>query len=367
MTTSNRTVPVTPPPPAVSGFLIALSTALGPAAHAEVPPSYGHDFVTIGSPGNPDVPSDSQFDWYRNRGGVDYAYRIARTELTSGQWFEFASAFAPFTDINDPSKRWLEFGNNARWSGRWLPPDPVTGAWSYELDDRPTAAMEPVHIGFRHAAYYCNWLHNDKNVSIDALMTGAYDATTFTDSSGMTDNYEPLPGAKNWIPTIDEWLKAAHWDPNKQDRDGWWLYPNASDTRLIAAFPEDGGETNRGLIEDFIFDEYLPVGSYPHVQSPWGLLDVSGGVAEVVGPGTRDPWRIYASALGSDFWDQEPTFDDFDLLTEGIRGSGSVNGGSPPFGGTSWGGLRIASRVPGPTTFAGVVTGALLICSRRRR
>ena len=60
------------------------------------------EFVTIGDPGNQDAPADSSGERY---GGVDYTYRIGKYEVTYGQYLEFLNAKAKSdpTGLYDPS------------------------------------------------------------------------------------------------------------------------------------------------------------------------------------------------------------------------------------------------------------------------
>lgn len=103
--------------------------------------------------------------------------------------------------------------------------------------------------------------------------------STFGFNGGIfTDELAHNPDAKYWIPTWDEWLKAAHYDPNKANSDGstggWWQYSNASDTPYVYG-PPGMGQANAGFSSPSPF--IIPLGAYPEVQSPWGLLDMAGG------------------------------------------------------------------------------------------
>lgn len=66
---------------------LALALAAVSALAQTVPPDYGHDFVTIGAPGNRGVlPFEApnwNFDILGTFGDVAYEYRIARTEVTN--------------------------------------------------------------------------------------------------------------------------------------------------------------------------------------------------------------------------------------------------------------------------------------------
>lgn len=51
--------------------------------------------MTVGAPGNRWANVD-EVPWYLDRAGagrVDYEYRITRTEVTVGQWLEFAQIY----------------------------------------------------------------------------------------------------------------------------------------------------------------------------------------------------------------------------------------------------------------------------------
>src|SRR5690606_21628647 len=97
-----------------------------------------------------------------------------------------------------------------------------------------------------------------------------------------TDQATRSPGAKFWIPSLDEWIKAAHYDPDRwrDGEAGYWRYSHTSDDPPIPGAPGEGqtsaGYDPPGVDEAF----YIPLGSYPDVQSPWGLLDTTGGAAE---------------------------------------------------------------------------------------
>ncbi len=103
-------------------------------------------------------------------------------------------------------------------------------------------------ITWRTAAVYCNWLHNGKGTNREAFLSGAYDVSTFGyigEGGGFTDQLTRSEGATYWIPSLDEWMKAAHWDPdrNGENQPGWWMYGSASETPFIYAPPPSLGAT----------------------------------------------------------------------------------------------------------------------------
>jgi formylglycine-generating enzyme required for sulfatase activity len=247
---------------AACGALIAA----GSQALAQMPPSYGLDFVPVGAAGNrPTNPGDVPWQPELRIGSVPYEFRITRTEVTVGEWYEFVMAYLPF--YSGPNF-------NSRFTGSRI-------IWDGERYVRGTPNF-PTDPAFHYIARYVNWLHNGKVNQRWAFEDGVYDTSTFTTNPNGTRNDQigRRPGARFWIPSEDEWTKAAYFDPNKNGpgQEGYWLYPNRSDERAIPGLPGTGGTTNAGLPPPYI----MPVGSYPNAVSPWGLLDTSGSMDEVL-------------------------------------------------------------------------------------
>lgn len=316
-----------------------LLLAVAPAAAGPVP-DYGHDFVFIGDPGNRPVNQAEGPGFFPpsapegfSVGQVNYRYRMARTEVTVGQWLEFVNAYAPYYD--GPT-------NATQFTGDWIAFNPIAGEY------RAFAGSEsfPTDMGWRYAARYCNWLHNGKSLERAAFENGAYDTSTFgQDSDGnYTDQPTHHPDALFWIPTLDEWTKAMHWDPAKNgDEGGYWRYPTSSDTAPIIG-PPGTGETNAGTGTSY------DVGAYADVMSPWGLFDGSGGEREWLESATATRRYLRGSS-----WALPPIADEIDFLGIG-----------PPL--ASAGGLRLVSAVPSPSCLG--MAGMCFLagcCVRRRR
>lgn len=309
--------------------------ALTAGALAQGVPDYDFDWITIGDPGNPAYDRDDPFFRVLGRGSVDYNYRISKLENTTTQWMEFVNTFSTQSDDFDIAN----FGRPAHWGA--IEDGSYNGPGiRWKLDPSiPFADMLPVvGLTWREGALYANWLHNGKQGTFESLETGAYDTSTWGDGDGRTFTDDPthLPGAKFWIPTMDEWIKAAHYDPDKNGGEGgWWLQPNGTDEPV----PPD--ETSAGHGDDGAGGVWLrwPLAMFPDTQSPWGLLDVSGGGAE---------------------WSEEIFFEDMPE-ERAIHGSWVTTndlyemadriytmGSSDPRGYFIWTGFRMASAVPSP-------------------
>lgn len=326
-------------------------TFAGPAL-AQDPPDYGLDWATIGDPGNRNV-DNKRYPGLGclEIGGIDYVYRMSRTEITVAQWFEYVNAYWPYHDGSLATLNFTSF---------WIQPqnpDPGPGEDpEYEII-RPGAEHFPANMSWHHAARYANWLHNGKVKEEWAFQDGAYDTSTFTRNpdGSRNDQRRHHPGAKFWIPTLSEWTKAAYWDPSRGGEGDYWLFPDGGDEPLVPGYPELGGESNAGHIDgDFweLLDDLFASGTYPDSLSPWGLLDLSGGVTEWTEDASQADGRS-RWVKGGDFLNQGAyVLDRLDIVT--------VN--SPDF---SANGFRIASLpAPGGLWLLG---GLFLLNSRSRR
>jgi formylglycine-generating enzyme required for sulfatase activity len=296
---------------------------------------------------------------------VGYEYSIGKFEVTTAQWTEFFNAAfdRPASDRLPnllPPSHWGAVGTTASTPGglRWRVP--------------AGNEMMPVgNIDWRMAAMYCNWLCNNKSTDRAAFMNGAYDASTFGYVNGatFTDQAAHTPGARYWIPTWDEWLKAAHYDPNKlgPGQGGWWTYSITSDTAPVSGPPPQlvggvgNGQVNAGGWNSAFpqLSPYaVPLGSYSNVTSPWGLFDTAGATAEwtesvFTGPGLA-PTRI----IDGSWWVDGPV---------GVDAAWGLGADSPNIS-TFDRGFRIASAVPVPQTGLVVVLAlGLRGCTMRQR
>ncbi len=320
---------------------------------------YDFDWAVIGEPGNTaydgsffEVPSAKSM--MAGRGAVEYSYRISKLEITTGQWLEFVNLFAP--QMDDRS-----FGEPSFWGAR------KTGPGRHTLFTDPVFETPELHpvlgITWREAAMYANWLHNDKATSLDAIMDGAYDVSSFGDNPDGTfsDQLTRNPDAKFWIPSLDEWMKAAYYDPNKhgENKPGWWAYPTTSDTAPVSGTPEEGGESSVELDEtsNGLSAWRLPLGSYTDIRSPWGLWDLSGGASEWTEESLHNEARLAKGWYAGGGYFGKPQFfpDHIDSGTGDDPGTGFIFG------------LRIAGVVPSPTSTVPLAVMSLFIAGRRKR
>lgn len=210
---------------AVIAGVVAASACRG----GVMPPDYGFQWAVIDHPGNAPFVQDRGPDLppllY---GGVDSTYRISKTEGAAREWLEFANAFV---SQGDP----FEIGQQVDSTTLQTVYGP--GAVPVRFLLIPGQATERIavsEVSWFNAARYCNWLHNNKDVSVAALEYGAYDLRGFTGGVDevLAGPQPRLPGAKFFLPTRNEWVKAVHFDPDRygENQPGYWQQPYSSDT-----------------------------------------------------------------------------------------------------------------------------------------
>ena len=165
------------------------------------------DYVAVGKAGNP---NDST-----GYGAVPYNYKIAKNETTIGQYAEFLNAVAK----SDPYS--LYSTNMAGYT-------PIAGiarsgsAGSYSYSVIPGTGNKPItFVTWFDAARFCNWIHNGQGSG--GTENGAYTLNGATSGIILKN-----AAAKVWIPSEDEWYKAAYYDPTKGGSGGYWPYPTQS-------------------------------------------------------------------------------------------------------------------------------------------
>jgi len=311
----------------VGTFLCVLAAwavlALGTAAQAAIThgtTTINMDFVNVGYAGN--TADDSGY------GAVAYKYQIGKYEVTAAQWAAVQTA--------DPN-----VGNAGYWS-----------------DSEPTGG-----ISWHEAAKLSNW-----------LTTGHYDQGYYSiDSGGLAtipsgvshDAYAAAHGTTYFIPTENEWYKAAYHKNNgvTGGADNYWNYPTGSDSMPV------GIRNPQNVPFDAVFYDFYdgPDGytqDYPNdvtnagVASPYGTIGQGGNIWE---------WDE-AVVWGLGWW-------------RGVRGGYSNSGpellhasgrySSDPAYEYGNNGFRVASieAIPEPgslAVWAGVALTALLCWSRKR-
>ena len=222
------------------------------------------DWAGIGNAGNS---ADTQTGY----GSVGYEYSIATTEVTNAQYVEFLNAVAGVDTYG------LYNGGNynqiSRTSGSGTSADPYVYSANAGWENRPV-----VYVSWYDTLRFANWLHNGQ-------VTGLQDATTTEDGAytftGATTVSARNAGANYWLPSENEWYKAAYYDPNTTE---YYDYATSSNTLPNNNAPENdtGNSANYYNNGYTIGNPYYTteVGAYILSASPYGTYDQSGNVWE---------------------------------------------------------------------------------------
>lgn len=286
------------------------------------------DWATIGNPGN--AADDTGF------GSVDYIYRISKYEVTNAQYVEFLNAVAA-TDTNGLYKSAMgittiggitQTGSSGSYSYS-VKADALgqgPGGSDYSYGNKPA-----VYVSSLDAMRFVNWLENGQPTGPQAA--GTTEEGAYLISDGVSEVRDP--DAKFFIPSEDEWHKAAY-HRNDGATGNYWEYPTSSNSPPDNVLPsaDTGNSANHsgGVGSDY---PYSNVGAYTFSESPYGTFDQGGNVLEVTegvyynvrgywGGGALIPSYYLSASIG--LFDEHPS-----------AGHGFVDSG-----------LRIASAIPEP-------------------
>lgn len=210
-------------------------------------------------------------------GSVSYAFGIGKYEMTISQYTVFLNSVAK----SDPYR--LYNINMARTNlaidtdlGALIQRSGTSGNFTYTAVG--SAARPIAFVSWFDAARFCNWLHNGATNGA-STETGAYTLDGATNGV-VTKN----TNATWWIPSGDEWFKAAYYKKGGSDA-GYWTYPTASDLEPGApTYPP--GSPNSANYRDAHrsrttkSEKLTDVGAYLSSPSPYGTFDQGGNLTE---------------------------------------------------------------------------------------
>jgi formylglycine-generating enzyme len=298
----------------VRGFLAVAVASCAVVAQADTITHGGTtinmDFVTVGDPGNTADTTGSP----NPCGSVGYTYRIGKYEVTVDQWAAVIAA--------DPN-----VGNAGNWSG-----------------SQPTG-----DTSWNEAAKFCNWLttgHYDQGYY---AVSGWDGWDSITPNALGHDAYAALHGTTYFIPTEDEWYKAAYYDGTAGV---YYDYPTGTNSE------PDGIDLDGDTEFDAVF------GQGCHLDHPNAVANT----------GVASPYGTFAQGGNVFEWNERRTYYDGEF-----RG-GSWSGGSAEYlhasyrscvvSDSEWTyiGFRVASIVvPEPGSITLLVAGAIAVLVMRIR
>ena len=180
-------------------------------ASADSPTS--NSFVTVGDAGNAADTRVGADDPSRRYGAVGYEFQIQKFEFTNVEYVDFLNSVG---GTNPNGIYSSSMGSDVRGGITQSGASPnFTYAVKANMGDKPVN-----YVSWFEAARVANWLHNGRSNDPALLERGAY-----TLNNGMGGvGYNKNEGATYWIPSEDEWYKAAYYKGGGVSA-GYWLYP----------------------------------------------------------------------------------------------------------------------------------------------
>ena len=199
--------------------------------------SFSGDFVTVGNPGNT---ADTT-----GYGAVSQTFDIMTFEFTNQQYVQFLNSVDP-NGTNPNAIYNAAMGSAVRGGISYTSGNSAGSKYAVKLN----MGNKPVnYVSWFDAARVSNWLHNGAT-STSSTETGAYNLNNATSGNAVA----MIAGARFFIPSEDQWYKAAYYDPNKTGGAGYWDYATGSDsipTTVTANSTGDGSAGNSGNFANY--------------------------------------------------------------------------------------------------------------------
>jgi formylglycine-generating enzyme required for sulfatase activity len=346
---------------------IAFSVCLGLSWLGSGSPAHAVtiEMVTVGNPGNA---ADTT-----GYGAVADSYQIGKYDVTIGQYTAFLNAVAA-TDTHSLYN--TSMGTDLNIAG--ISRAGSSGSYTYSvMDNGGNSANRPItYVSWFDSARFANWMANGQPTGAQNSTTtenGAYNVNGATSGNAVAKNAtNPNTGAAPtfFIPTENQWYKAAYYFPLNSGSGGYTKYATGGLESNTAPGNVVGSGANQANYNNGVYSvtqshhyssnqNYLTdVGAFTNSASVYGTFDQSGNV---------DQWNDLDGTAGS---------------SRGLRGGSWGSGAVPvssagrltagPSNELNSVGFRLASpvAVPEPSTW---VMGAVgIACAgwqgyRRRR
>jgi len=276
--------------------------------------AFSIDFVKVANPGN--APNT---DTIQSVGSVAYTYNIGKYEV-SRDIINKANVFGSLG---------ITLGDLSNYGGNGL--------------NRPASG-----ISWNEAARFVNWLNTSKGFQLAYNFSAGgiiqkWDLGQYTGTTQYRNK-----DAYYFLPNLDEWHKAAYYDPNKPGGAGYWKYPTKSDNPPV---PISAG-TSAGTV---VYDNQSSPADITNAGglSAYGTMAQGGNVSELTEEWWRPRgggWRDNTSPMLTTY-DSNPEIGSFD----------------PSYANFYFYGFRVA-MIPEPSTFSllAVSLGGLVAFRRRK-
>ena len=254
--------------PRVAAALALATTMLAPPTALAVT----IDWVTVGAPNAADTrymncgPSRDS-----SCGAVAYTYNIGKYEVTNAQYAEFLNKVA----AADPNELYDQDMDPTAHGGITRSGSP--GSYSYAaksgFENKPVA-----FVSFWDAARFSNWLNNGQPTGAQSSLTTEDGAYTLTPEAMAANSVLRNVGAIVFLPSENEWYKAAYYDPIANL---YYDYPTG--TNAVTGCVVPGGDTGNSANcwpATAPMGARTDVGAYALSDSPNGTFDQGGNLEE---------------------------------------------------------------------------------------
>lgn len=183
------------------------------------------DLVPVTDAGNP---ADRN-----GHGSVAQNFQLGKYDIKASEYCQFLNAVASKSDPYGLYNEKMSSNPNVASIIRTTEDD---GSFTYSTK-MASGALPIAYVSWFAAARFCNWMHNGQpvgNEDVTTTETGAYTLNgAMKDEPGSTtvaksDYCKLNDGAKFFLPTEDQWYKAAYYKRNGNA--DYWDYPTKSDS-----------------------------------------------------------------------------------------------------------------------------------------
>jgi hypothetical protein len=310
------------------------------------------DFVSIGNPGNAGkVITGGTF------GAVSNPFNMGRSEVSNAEYVTFLNAVA----ASDPYELYNTAMTSSPTGG--INRSGASGSFTYSLKSPSSGSMPANWIGLYDSARFVNWLNNGAPTSVapgsvdSVINTGAYTlANVLNPATALVRNV----GATVFLPTRDEWFKAAYYSQGLNGGSGgYYTYPTASNSLPSISTDPNAVGTNLGYYGQSNSALPMVVDGLANSQSDYGVIGMLGNMWE----------RLETSTSTQSYWNggwvNMPAGSVGSSSSSNFAGSLTANTNENGFGG-----FRVAA-VPEPSTIMLAILGLVTVgggeVARRRK
>jgi formylglycine-generating enzyme required for sulfatase activity len=328
-----------------SSFLCAVLFAIFPPLVTSRGEAAPMEWVTVANPNN--APDSSGF------GSVSEVFRIGKFEVTNAQYVDFLNNVASTDPLELYDTKMADFGIQRASTSNGF-------TYSLTADTAVNWGVKPVNaVSWYDAIRFANWMNN--GMGSGDTETGAYTLQGGTPTPSNPGAIVRNTDARVWLPSIDEWYKAAYYDAAKPEGAGYWTYPTASDiapsNQLLNPDPGNSANFTGGNLASTLPGDLklTDVGQFTNSASAYGTFDQAGNLAEWSESLVPGIGMLRASLGGS--WGS---------LMVGLQGSNAKFAFNGPAVNSDRGGFRLASSIPEPTSAILTLVGAALLLTMGR-